>query len=48
EGVILEASSGKQLWKAAVKGRAYGLTPSEGRLIVSTDLGYIHTFAAKP
>ena len=48
EVVILEASSGKQLWKAPVKGRAYGLTPSEGRLIVSTDLGYIHTFVAKP
>ncbi|MBR9760438.1 PQQ-binding-like beta-propeller repeat protein [bacterium] len=48
EVVILEASSGKQLWKAPVKGRAYGLTPAEGRLIVSTDLGYIHTFAAKP
>ena len=48
EVIIFEASTGKQLWKAPVKGKAYGLTPAEGRLIVSTDLGHIHTFAPKP
>jgi len=48
EVIIFDASTGKELWKAPVKGKAYGLTPAEGRLIVSTDLGHIHTFAPKP
>ncbi|MEJ6569948.1 MAG: PQQ-binding-like beta-propeller repeat protein [Akkermansiaceae bacterium] len=42
---ILDTATGKALWQEKVTGKAYGLTPAEGRLIVSTDLGHIHTFA---
>ncbi|MFT6382568.1 MAG: outer membrane protein assembly factor BamB, partial [Akkermansiaceae bacterium] len=42
---ILDAATGKQLWQHKVTGKAYGLTPAQGRLTVSTDLGHIHTFA---
>ncbi|MDB4782313.1 PQQ-like beta-propeller repeat protein, partial [bacterium] len=45
---ILDIKTGKPLWQHKVTGRAYGLTPAEGRLIVSTDLGYIHTFHKRP
>lgn len=42
---ILDTKTGKALWQEKVTGKAYGLTPAESRLIVSTDLGHIHTFA---
>ena len=45
---ILSTKTGKSLWQAPVKGKSYGITAAEGRLIVSTDLGYIHTFHFKP
>lgn len=45
---ILDTKTGKPLWRHKVTGKAYGLTPSEGRLIVSTDLGHIHAFHSKP
>jgi outer membrane protein assembly factor BamB len=45
---ILDTKSGKSLWEHKVSGKAYGLTPAEGRLVVSTDLGHIHTFHSKP
>jgi outer membrane protein assembly factor BamB len=45
--VILDTTTGKQLWESKITGKAYGLTPAEGRLIVSTDLGHLHTFAPK-
>ncbi|MCE5326906.1 MAG: PQQ-binding-like beta-propeller repeat protein, partial [Planctomycetaceae bacterium] len=38
-------ADGKELWSAAVSGKAYGLTVSGGRLFVSTDTGTIHCFA---
>ena len=37
-------SDGKQLWRAAVLGRAHGLAASDGRLYVSTDKGAVHCF----
>ena len=45
---ILSIKTGKSLWQAPVTGKSYGITAAEGRLIVSTDLGYIHTFHFKP
>jgi len=42
---ILSTKDGRQLWQHQVTGKAYGLTPAQGRLTVSTDLGHIHTFA---
>jgi outer membrane protein assembly factor BamB len=37
-------SDGALLWDKQVGGRAYGLSVAEGRLIVSTDTGAIHSF----
>ncbi|MDG2399823.1 MAG: PQQ-binding-like beta-propeller repeat protein [Akkermansiaceae bacterium] len=45
---ILSTKTGKSLWQAPVTGKAYGITAAEGRLIVSTDLGHIHTFHSQP
>ncbi len=46
EGIVMafNASSGKRQWSAKVSGKAYGLTISNGRLLVSTDKGHIHCF----
>ena len=43
EGVVVahELATGRELWRASVEGRAYGLAVSQGRLLVSTDLGKI-------
>ncbi len=41
-----EAQSGKMVWNAEVNGRVFGLTGSDHRLFVSTDLGTIHCFTA--
>ncbi len=41
-----ETATGREIWSASVEGRAYGLAVSEGRLLVSTDLGRIICFAA--
>lgn len=38
-------TDGKELWTAAVAGRAYGLAVAGGRLFVSTDRGSIHCFS---
>ncbi|MHC4253514.1 MAG: outer membrane protein assembly factor BamB family protein [Planctomycetota bacterium] len=43
----IDPDSGRELWKAEVAGKAYGLTISDGRLLVSTDLGSIHAFAGR-
>ena len=40
------AKTGKVAWRVPVKGRAYGLAVANGRLLVSTDQGAIHCFAA--
>jgi len=41
-----EAATGREAWTATVEGRAYGLAVSQGRLLVSTDLGRIVCFSA--
>lgn len=40
------ALDGKLLWQVDVPGTVHGLAISRGMLIVSTDLGHIHAFAA--
>jgi len=42
------APNDKPLWSADVQGRAYGLAAARGRLLVSTDTGYIYCFAETP
>ena len=37
----------KELWRADVDGRAYGLAAAGGRLLVSTDRGMVYCFAPK-
>jgi outer membrane protein assembly factor BamB len=46
EGVVkgYDRKTGKEIWSAAVAGRARGLAVANGRLIVSTDTGSIHCF----
>jgi len=46
EGVVVahELATGREIWTASVEGRAYGLAVSQGRLLVSTDLGKIVCF----
>lgn len=39
-----DSTTGKKKWTSPVNGRAYGLAVAGGRLFVSTDMGYIHTF----
>ncbi|MGB0759021.1 MAG: PQQ-binding-like beta-propeller repeat protein, partial [Rubripirellula sp.] len=40
------ATDGKLLWQQELAGTAHGLAITSGVLIVSTDLGHIHAFAA--
>ncbi|MBB73354.1 MAG: hypothetical protein CMJ75_02440, partial [Planctomycetaceae bacterium] len=40
-----DSTSGKQIWRAQVEGRAYGLAVTAGHLLVSTDRGNIYCFA---
>ncbi len=39
-------ADGRMLWQGPVRGTAYGLAASDGRLYVSTDLGFLHCFQA--
>jgi outer membrane protein assembly factor BamB len=39
-------TDGRMLWQGAVRGKAYGLAASDGRLYVSTDQGILHCFQA--
>ena len=39
-----DASNGEKQWAAKIEGKGYGLAISNGRLLVSTDRGYIHCF----
>jgi outer membrane protein assembly factor BamB len=41
-----DAADGRELWSAPVSGHARSLAVADGRLIVSTDTGAIHCFAA--
>ena len=43
---IFDAKTGKPTGRLAVEGSARGLAVSDGRLVVSTDSGHIHCFAA--
>ena len=40
-----DSASGKQIWSARVKGKAYGLAVAAGHLLVSTDRGNVYCFA---
>jgi outer membrane protein assembly factor BamB len=40
------ATDGRRVWQHAVEGRAHGLAVANGRLLVSTDTGAVHAFAA--
>jgi outer membrane protein assembly factor BamB len=42
------ASTGKEVWRTNVNGKAYGLTVANQKLIVSTDQGSIHCFSINP
>ena len=42
--VALNSKNGKESWRAAVDGRAYGLSVADEMLYVSTDKGVIHCF----
>jgi outer membrane protein assembly factor BamB len=39
-----DATTGKRLWEANVEGAAYSLAAVRGRLIVSTDRGFLYSF----
>jgi len=43
--VACAVADGKELWTGEVRGRAYSLAASDGRLFVGTDQGTIHCFA---
>lgn len=47
-GVVtgINIADGEHVFQAPVQGNAYGLAAANGRLVVSTDQGVIHTFAA--
>ena len=42
-----DSTSGKQIWRTRVSGRAYGLAVVAGRLLISTDRGHIYCFAPR-
>jgi len=44
----LRSSDGETVWSSSVDGKAYGLAAANGKLLVSTDTGVIHCFAAGP
>ncbi len=44
----IDRAKGKEVWRAAVQGRAVGLAASDGRLIVSTDEGPVYCFSGTP
>lgn len=46
--VAYEASTGKEVWRADINGKAYGLTVANQMLFVSTDTGAIHGFGIHP
>jgi outer membrane protein assembly factor BamB len=45
EVAAFDSASGNKIWSHPVNGRAYGLAVAGGRLFVSTDTGYIYSFA---
>jgi len=47
EVVAVAGKDGRQLWRAAVEGKAYGLAVAAGSLFVSTDAGVLYCFEPK-
>jgi outer membrane protein assembly factor BamB len=45
--VAVDVNSGEELWKAHVEGNAVGLACAGGRLVVSTDKGFVYCFGGK-
>jgi len=45
EVAAFDSASGNRVWNSPVNGRAYGLAVANGRLFVSTDTGYLYSFA---
>lgn len=45
EVAAFDPATGDKTWSSPVSGRAYGLAVADGRLFVSTDTGYIYSFA---
>ena len=45
EVAAFDSATGNKIWSNPVNGRAYGLAVAGGRLFVSTDTGYIYSFA---
>ncbi|MCK4747408.1 MAG: PQQ-binding-like beta-propeller repeat protein, partial [Bacteroidales bacterium] len=50
EGIVvgLDSETGQELWRDDVEGVAHGLSVSDNRLLVSTDIGRIYCYADKP
>ncbi len=46
EVAAFSRADGEERWSASVEGRALGLAVCEGRLLVATDRGVLHVFAA--
>jgi outer membrane protein assembly factor BamB len=44
--VAVDAGTGRRTWSAAIKGKACGFTPANGRLLVSSDAGPIYCFGS--
>lgn len=44
EVAAFDSGTGNKIWTSAVNGRAYGLAVADGRLLVSTDTGFIYSF----
>ncbi|MCK5001059.1 MAG: PQQ-binding-like beta-propeller repeat protein, partial [Anaerohalosphaera sp.] len=42
--VAIDAKDGKEVWTGKVFGKAYGLAAADGKLLVSTDAGYVYSF----
>ncbi|MHC4737406.1 MAG: outer membrane protein assembly factor BamB family protein [Planctomycetota bacterium] len=47
EIVCIDVRNGDELWRGQISGKGVGLAAANGRLIVSTDRGYIYCFGKK-
>ena len=45
EVAAFDSVTGNKTWSSPINGRAYGLAVANGRLFVSTDSGYIYSYA---
>lgn len=46
--VVATTRTGREVWKASVRGQVYAMAISNGQLFVSTDAGWIHCFGIGP